>query len=380
MLAVAIGWQVYMLTRSSLALGIVGLVQVLPVIFFSLPAGHLSDHANRKLITLATRAILTLCSVAYGCFAFFHTPVWPIFVFLFLAGMASAYNGPAGSTLIVYTVPEEHFANAATWSSNSWQIASALGPALGGAGIALMHGSTTGIYFADVALSVVVLAMLAAIKGGTEVQQKKSATLQSVLAGIHFLRESPVLLSAITLDMFAVLLGGATALLPVYATKILHVGPVGLGWMRAMPSIGASLMALFIAHRRPFRKAGQAFLWAVAGFGVCTIVFGVSHIYPLSLAMLFIMGALDNISVVVRSTLMLVMAPDEMRGRVSAVNSIFVSSSNELGAFESGLTAWLLGPVLAVAAGGAGTILVVIACALIWPQLRNLGSLQSPHS
>ena len=205
--------------------------------------------------------------------------------------------------------------------------------------------------------------------------------MQSLVAGIHFLRQSPILLATITLDLFAVLLGGATALLPVYAKDILHVGPVGLGWLRAAPSIGAVGMALLLAHLPPFRKAGKTLLWAVAGFGAATIVFGVSRSFWLSIVMLFLLGGLDQVSVVIRSSLLLLRAPDVMRGRVSAVNSIFVGASNELGAFESGAVASLFSPVVAVVSGGIGTILVVLGIAAFWPQLRELGALQdNPES
>ncbi len=376
MVAVAVGWQIYALTHSSLALGIVGLVEVVPVILLSLPAGHLVDHANRKGIVLLTKALLALCSLCLGIFTVRHVPVAGYYVILLLMGCCWAYSNPAGGVLVTQTVPESAFSNSAMWSSNSWQLASAIGPALGGLGVALFHGHTQVVYFTDAAMSMGVLALLWQITGQREPAAHESYDLKSLLAGIQFLRDTPILLSAITLDMFAVLLGGATALLPVYAVSILHVGASGLGWLRAMPSIGASLMAIIIAHMPPFRRAGRTLLIAVAGFGICTIIFGVSTSFPLSLLMLLLLGALDNVSVVIRSSLLLLRAPDAMRGRVSAVNSIFVGTSNEMGMFESGMVARLVGPVLSVVVGGIGTVAVVLLCALRFPELRRLTTLE----
>ncbi len=375
MVGVAVGWQIYALTHSSFALGMVGLVEVLPVLLLSLPAGHLVDHANRKSIVLITKVLLALCSLTLGIITVLHLPVVAIYGVLLVMGCCWAYSNPAGGVLVTQTVPEVAFSNSAMWSSNSWQLASAVGPALGGIGLALFHGHAQVVYFADAILSIFVLLLLGQIAGRESAAAHESYDVKSLMAGIHFLRDTPILLSAITLDMFAVLLGGATALLPVYAVSILHVGATGLGWLRAMPSIGASIMAISVAHLPPFRRAGRTLLIAVAGFGVCTIIFGVSKSFPLSLVMLLMLGALDNVSVVVRSSLLLLRAPDAMRGRVSAVNSIFVGTSNEMGAFESGTTARLMGPVLSVVAGGIGTILVVLICAVKFPELRQLTTL-----
>ena len=223
------------------------------------------------------------------------------------------------------------------------------------------------------------LVLVMQIKGRPMALSRTAATLESLAEGIRFIRNTKVILAAITLDMFAVLFGGAVTLLPVYATDILKVGPEGLGLMRAAPSIGAIIMAVTLAHLPPFRRAGMTLLIAVAGFGVATIIFGLSTSFILSLAMLFVLGGLDNISVVIRSTLILTRTPDEMRGRTSAVNSIFISSSNELGGFESGATAALFGPVLAVVAGGIGTILVVLSVAKIWPEMRHMKTLDVPE-
>lgn len=381
MIGVALGWQLYEQTHSAFALGLVGLVEIIPVMLLALPAGLLSDRMNRKHIVVVMRFVLALCYLGLALLTTTHSPVALLYGCIFAIGVARALYGPASSTLIPLTIPEDQFAGAVTWSSNAWQLAAAAGPALGGFVIAISRSATPVYLFGMVGALIYVLSV-GAIYGlpvapRSSVPDRKAEGLEGLADGIRFLKRSPVLLATITLDLFAVLLGGATALLPVYAKDILAVGPVGLGWLRAAPSIGAVLMALFLAHRPPFRHAGTTLLWAVAGFGAATIVFGVSRSFPLSLAMLFLLGALDNISVVIRSSLLLLRAPDEMRGRVSAVNNVFVGASNELGAFESGAVAALAGPIFAVVSGGIGTILVVLLTGLFVPQLRALGSLHS---
>ncbi len=375
MTTVAVGWQLYEQTHSTFALGLVGLVEVLPVIALSLPAGLLSDRVDRKRMTALTRTVLALCFLGMTMISYTHGAVSLLYGCLFAIGVARAFNNPAASSLLPQTVPVELLTNAVTWNSNGWQLAAAVGPALGGLVIALAH-SATPVYAFSVASSLTFAVLVASIQGKQTPRDTPAPSMQSLGAGIQFLRQSPVLLATITLDLFAVLLGGATALLPVYAKDILHVGPVGLGWLRAAPSIGAVGMALLLAHLPPFRKAGKSLLWAVAGFGAATVVFGVSRSFWLSIVMLFLLGGLDQVSVVIRSSLLLLRAPDAMRGRVSAVNSIFVGASNELGAFESGSVAALIGPTLAVVSGGIGTILVVLATAFLFPQLRDLGALQ----
>jgi len=294
-------------------------------------------------------------------------------------GTARAFNSPATSTLLPQTVPPSIFTSAATWSSSAGQLAAIIGPALAGLLVALLS-SVTLIYVLDAAAALIFLALVALIKGRQLALARKEATLQSLKEGLRFIRSTKAILSAITLDMFAVLFGGAVTLLPVYATDVLKVGPVGLGLMRAAPSVGAIIMAVSLAYLPPFRRAGLTLLLAVAGFGAATIVFGLSTTFWLSLLMLVVLGALDNISVVIRSTLVLTRTPDEMRGRTSAVNSIFISASNELGGFESGLTAALFGPVISVVAGGILTIVVVLVVARIWPEMRDLKSLDAPES
>lgn len=374
MLSVAVGWELYERTSSTLALGLVGLVQVVPVILLSLPAGQLADRYNRRAIVLVAQLLLALCSLGLALVSWAHGPIALVYLCLLGIGIARAFNSPASSTLLPQTVPPEHFANAATWSSSTWQLSAVAGPALGGAVIALSRNAAL-VYLADVVACLLFVLALGQIRGRQGARSTAPPSLQSLLAGVRFLRRSNILLAAITLDLFAVLLGGATTLLPVFARDILQVGPTGLGWLRAAPSVGAVVTAITLAYLPPLRHAGRALLWAVAGFGVATIIFGLSRSFALSLLMLALLGGLDNISVVIRGTLLLVCTPDELRGRISAVNSVFIGASNELGGFESGLAAALLGPVLAVATGGIGTILVVIVVALVWPEIRRLGRL-----
>ena len=265
-----------------------------------------------------------------------------------------------------------------TWGSSAFQIASVVGPGLGGIIIAIEHGAT-GAYLISTFLLAISLWTLIEIRGGgatsasAQAKPREKMTLQSVVAGMRFVRDSKVILAAITLDLFAVLLGGATALLPIFAKDILHVGPDGLGWLRAAPSVGALIVALAIAHRPLLTRTGALLLFSVAGFGVATIVFGLSRSFWLSLIMLFLLGVFDGVSMIIRSTLVQMRTPDEMRGRVSAVNSVFIDMSNELGGFESGALAALVGPVTAVVAGGVGTLIVVGSVSLAWPELRVLG-------
>jgi MFS family permease len=379
MLNVAIGWELYERTRSALALGGVGLVQVLPVIILSLPAGHLADRFNRRLIVIAARTSLALATLGLAALSYTHGSLILIYACLLLTGIATAFSGPASSTLIPQTVPERAYTNAATWSSSSWQLASVLGPALGGFVIALLHSATL-VYALDAAAALIfVVLILLLSKARQEVQPLEQSaertTVGSLIEGLTFLRRTQIILAAITLDMFAVLLGGATTLLPIFAKDVLHVGPTGLGWLRAAPSLGALCISFSIAHLPPFKKAGRTLLWAVTGFGLATIIFGWSHWFWLSLLMLLILGGCDNISVVIRGTLLLTRTPDAMRGRIAAVNNIFLGASNELGGFESGLVAQFFGPVVSVVGGGVGTILVVLLVALLWPEMRHLGAL-----
>ena len=377
MLSFAIGWELWLRTHNELALGLVGLVQVIPIILLSLPAGHVADQHDRKRIVIVTQALLMMCVLGLALLSLFRGPLALVYLCLAGIGTARAFNSPATSTLLPQTVPPSIFTSAATWSSSAWQLASVIGPSLAGVLVALLT-DVTAIYVLDAMACLTFLILVLLIKGRPLALSRKAPTRESLAEGVRFIRNTKVILAAITLDMFAVMLGGAVTLLPVYATDILKVGPEGLGLLRTAPSIGALIMALLLAHLPAFQHAGRTLLFAVTGFGVATIIFGLSTWFGLSVLMLVMLGGLDNISVVIRSTLLLTYTPDEMRGRTSAVNSIFISASNELGGFESGLTAALFGPVLSVVGGGIGTILVVLAIATVWPEMRRLKTLDAP--
>lgn len=378
MLSFAIGWELWLRTHQAFALGLVGLVQVIPVLVLSLPAGHVADQHNRKRIVLIAEGFLALCVLGLGWLSYTQGPLVLIYALLLGIGISRAFNDPASSTLLPQTVPPELFSNAATWSSSTWQFAAITGPALAGVLIGFFKWPVTFIYIFDALAAITFCILVALIKGRQLALAVKSATWASLAEGFQFMRRTRVILAAITLDMFAVLFGGAVALLPIYATDILKVGPQGLGILRAAPSIGALLMAFALAHLPPMQNAGKNLFLAVSGFGLATIVFGLSTSFLLSIAMLGLLGALDNISVVIRGTLLLTQTPDQMRGRISSVNSIFIGISNELGSFESGLAASLLGPVIAVVAGGIGTILVVLIVARAWPEMVQLKTLNVP--
>ncbi len=383
-----VGWQLYELTNSEMALGMVGLVQVLPMFLLTLPAGHAADvYDRRKLLMAATTlGVLTSCGLAYCSWQ--RAPVWLIYAFLFLSGVARAFQGPARSSLMPQLVPQEIFPQAVSWLISGFELSAMLGPAIGGLVIGFLGGATPAYAFGifGSAFYFVMLATLtprayvAERPAQKQEAQKKEDELEGwakVVAGFHYVWNTPLLLAGMTLDLFAVLLGGAIALLPVYARDILHVGPQGLGLLQAAPSLGAVLMAFVSAHLPPFKQAGKILLWAVAGFGAATIVFGLSRSFGLSLFMLFLTGAFDNISVVIRHTLATILVPDEMRGRVAAVNGMFINASNELGRFESGSVAALTTPVFSVVSGGIGTLVVVGLVALRSPTLRAYGALEA---
>lgn len=375
MIGVALGWELYERTGSALVLGFIGLAQVLPIIVLFLPAGYIIDRYNRKYVVMAAQLALALAELGLALLSYERGPLLLIYGCLIMMGCALSFNNPASSALVSQVVPEVAFENATTWRSSTSQLAAVLGPASSGFLIGLFHGSTL-VYVLSAGTALIFVLLLLVIHTRSQITAFGRRSLSSLLQGLRFLGKTQVLLAAITLDLFAVLLGGATTLLPIYATSILHVGPVGLGWLQAASSIGAVCMALTLAHRPPFKRAGSTLLLAVAAFGLATIVFGISRWFWLSLLMLFLLGAFDNISVVIRSTLLLVRTPDEMRGRVSAVSSLFIGTSNQLGGFESGLVAQLIGPVPAVVVGGIGTILIVLLIGWIWPEMRNLGTLR----
>jgi MFS family permease len=378
----AVSWEVYERTESTLALAMVGFVQIVPVIGLFLPAGHVIDRVSRRLVLVLSLSSGALWSAGLGWCSASGAHVGWVYLFLLLTGVARTFIQPARAAFLPQIVPREVFSNAVTWNSSGFQLATMIGPALAGGAIAWLGGATS-IYVATSALALLNCVCLSMIKSPPFVPALEPASLASLAAGLAFVWRTKVMLAAITLDMFAVLLGGATALLSVYARDILEVGPNGFGWMRAAPGLGAVVMSILVAHRPPFERAGRALLLSVVGFGVATIVFGLSRSFPLSLAMLFSLGALDMISVVVRHTLVQILTPDEMRGRVSAVNSLFIGLSNELGEAESGLVAYLFqrggdrsfGPTVSVVSGGLGTLVVVAVVAAIWPQLRRYGRL-----
>jgi MFS family permease len=369
-------WELFQRTELPEYLGYGGLAQFLPVLLLGLPAGQAADYFNRKFLLMAAHALMMLASVGLALVSHYHWPPEVIFIFMALAGCSRALGMPARSSLIPLVVPLEVLGNAVTWTSSGWQVARVSGSALGGLIIAVSE-QPVHVYESTAAGLFVCAVTVAFLRPRIIVRPNETRTVGTLLAGLRFVWRSELLLAAITLDLFAVLLGGATALLPMFAEKILHVGPVGFGLLRAAESMGAFSMAMLLAHRPPLQRPGRALLWAVAGFGVATIVFGLSGTYELSFLMLFLIGALDNISVVIRGTLMQMLTPDEMRGRVAAVNSIFISSTNQLGAFESGIAAALFGPVIAVVGGGVGTLLVVGFAASYWPRLRRLEPLHT---
>ncbi|QSV53415.1 MAG: MFS transporter [Dolichospermum sp. UKL201] len=374
MQTVALGWELYERTNSAMALGGIGLAQVLPMIALTLITGHVADKNDRKKITLLAMLLLMFCSLTLAAISYYQGAVFLIYACLLLTGVARAFLKPAGDALMWQLIPMSAFTNAATWNSSSFQLASVIGPALGGLSIAVFR-SATGVYILSAIAALSCFFLTAAIKPQKTNFKKEPISLKTLAAGAEFVWNNQLILAAITLDLFAVLLGGAVALLPVFAKDILHVGPVELGYLQAAPSIGALIMAALLVYLPPIRKAGPALLWSVVGFGIVTIIFGLSRWTWLSLLMLVLSGALDSISVVIRHTLVQIRTPDHLRGRVAAINSVFISASNELGGFESGLTAALFGPVFSVVGGGIGTILVVVATAAIWPEIRKLGAL-----
>lgn len=378
MLTFAISWELWLRTHSAFALGMVGLVQVIPVLLLSLPAGHVADQYNRRRIVIITELFIALCVIGLAWLSFTKGSLVLIYACLLGIGIARAFNDPASSTLVPETIPPELFSRAMTWSSGVWHFASIAGPALAGLLVGFFK-SVTFIYVFDAVAALTYCVLISFIQGRQLALAEKSATLESVREGLRFMRKTKIILAAITLDMFAVLFGGAVALLPIYATDILKVGAEGLGIMRAAPSVGALLMAMILAYLPPMKNAGRTLFLAVAGFGVATIIFGLSTWFWLSVFMLAAIGGFDNISVVIRGTLLLTQTPDEMRGRVSAVNSIFIGVSNELGSFESGFAAALFGPIIAVVSGGIGTILVVLIVAHLFPEMGQLKTLDVPQ-
>ncbi len=375
MMSVAVGWQVYEITRRPLDLGLVGLAQFLPNVFLFLLAGHAADRFSRKnLLLVCNLGFAICCALLIEITQHGINTVRPIYGVLILLGIVRSFNSPAGRALLPSLVPEEVFPNAVAWNATIFQGATILGPALGGFLYAIFRGPT-GVYVTAIAACGVATVCLARVRGRASDRVREDFTLRTVFAGLHYIWTHKLILGSISLDLFAVLLGGAVALLPVYAREILRTGPWGLGLLRAAPGAGAAIMAVLLAYRPLRRHVGEVMLLCVAGFGLFTSVFGVSRSLPISLLALLLVGASDMVSVVVRGTLVQVATPDAVRGRVNAVDMIFIGASNELGEFESGLTAHWFGTVPAVILGGTGTLIVVALWAWIFPELRKADTL-----
>lgn len=373
---VVVGWQVFQLTHDPLTLGLIGLAEALPFIGVALYAGHVADRAERRTIALAgtfgvilSAIALLLLTVTPGAIRADH--VWPVYLVIALSATARSFSRPAVFALSAAVVPRELYPNAVAWRTSVWHIAAVVGPAIGG----LLYGfrGPAAAYIAViVAMSFSFAAMLAvAHRGRPAPPEEEVPLMESLRSGVRFVWNDPMLLGAMSLDLFAVLFGGAVALLPAFA-KLLEVGPEGLGVLRAAPAAGSILTGLVIAHRPPMKRAGPALFASVAGFGVCMILFALSREFWLSLGLLFASGVFDNVSVVIRSTLLQTRTPEHLLGRVAAVNQIFIGSSNEIGAFESGVAARLMGVVPSVVFGGCMTLLVVAVVAWRAPQLRAM--------
>lgn len=385
MFTMAVGWEIYERTHSALALGFVGLTLIIPMFLFTLPAGHLADNHSRKRIIITAIGIIAVANIGLGLISARHAPVPLIYVCLFVASSARTFMGAAMASFMPQLVERQDFSRAVTWNSGMFHLSSILGPSLAGLLVVGLGHQAWPIYTINALAAFSFCALLGWIHVPHVIALKEKMTVASLLTGFKFVFSTRIVCGIITLDMFAVLLGGSTALLPVYAKEILHVGPRELGFLQSALPVGAVLCSAYLAHRRPLQRAGPALLWAVVCFGLATIGFGLSQWFWLSFAMLFVCGMADNVSVVVRHTLVQMLTPDEKRGRVSAVNNLFIGTSNELGEFESGAVAHLCGPVLgnsiamgatiAVVAGGVGTIVVVGAVALLWPEIRRYGRL-----
>jgi MFS family permease len=375
MQAVAVAWQVYSLTHRPLDLGLVGLAQFLPAILLFLVTGQTADRFPRQRVLQACCAGFALCSVMlWGLTWHGLQSVIPIYAVLLLNGTVRAFNGPAGQAFMPLLVPEAYFPRAVALNSSIFQAATIAGPVAGGL-LYAWTGSPTLVYTFAAIEYLAALGLLAGIRAPAAPGRRPAATMGMALEGLRYIRRNNLILGAISLDLFAVLLGGAVALLPVYAREILGIGATGLGILRSAPGVGALAMALVVARWPLRRHAGAIMLWSVGGFGVFTVVFGLSRSPAVSLAALALIGACDMVSVIVRHTLIQLATPDEMRGRVSAVNVVFIGASNEVGQFESGITAQWLGTAPAVVLGGLGAMAIVALWAWRFPALRQVQGL-----
>jgi MFS family permease len=375
MVAVAVAWQVYSLTHRPLDLGLVGLAQFLPGILLFLISGQAADRFPRQRILQACFGAFSLCALLLLAFTLGGLrSVYPVYFVLLLNGTVRAFNGPASQAFLPLLIPEEHFPNAVAWSASFFQGSMVAGPAIGGL-VYGFTGSPIPVYACAACAYLAAMGLVSLIRIRAAERPRGAASAGMVLDGLRYLSRNKIILGTISLDLFAVLLGGAVALLPVYAREILRVGASGLGILRSAPGAGAVIMAIVLAHWPLRRHAGATMLWCVCGFGVFTIVFGLSRNLTLSLAALMLAGACDMVSVIIRHTVVQLGTPDRMRGRVSAVNMVFIGASNEVGQFESGLTAQWFGTVPAVVLGGLGTLAVVGLWAWLFPGLRSIDEL-----
>lgn len=376
MLTTVILWDLWLTTHDALVLGMAGLARALPVVALALVAGHTADKYSRKMILAMTQFGFVAIALAFAAASYYGASVWTWYGLLAISGCVRSFNGPSRNSLVPLLVKPENFENAVTWNSGIFQACAVAGPIVAGA---LLHLGipTWGVLLMSTVFILASTVLILQLRPREEARIAGAMTLRSMFAGMSHIYKERTIFATITLDLFGVLLGGATALLPIYADEILGGGPVLLGWLKAAPYIGAFLMAIWLAARPSMRHAGPALLLSVATFGVSIVIFGFSTWIWLSILALFVSGAVDNVSVIIRHTLVQTRTPNHLRGRVSAINSLFIECSNELGAFESGLVARLLGPVVSVVSGGIGTLAVVGAVSWFFPEIRKLGRMVS---
>jgi MFS family permease len=378
--ALAVAWQIYLITHRAIDLGYSGLALFLPGLLFMLPSGHVADRFDRRKVILVCYSLQVFCTSALFLFAFNHIHhILPIYAVLFLIGSGRSFSGPASSALIPHLVPKEHFVNAVTWGATIFQIATITGPAVGGLLFTLQfHTRISGaalVYLFTLASLFWFLALVGSLHVRPGRMEHRAVSMKVILAGLSYVRRTPILLGSISLDLFAVLLGGAVALMPIFAEDILHAGPRGLGMLRAAPAVGALIVSVSLTWWPIQRRVGAFMFLCVGIFGISTICFGLSRNIVFSMLALFIVGASDMVSVVIRSSILQLATPPEMRGRVSAVNSLFIGASNELGEFESGLTAQWWGAVRAVIYGGIGSLIITGLWSAWFPDLLRADKL-----
>lgn len=384
MLTVAVGWELYERTGSALGLGLTGLTQFLPMLAMTLPAGHCAETRNRKGIVVVTQGVMALASLGLAAVSWRYAGIpWKhgeanwVYLCLLVSGVARTFFWSASAAFVPQLVSREELPLALNWSSSTYQFAAVAGPAAGGWLIALT-GRALDVYLFNAVAAVICLGLISCVRAHHKPPAKEPVSLKTLLAGFRFVFNHRIILGMITLDLFAVLFGGADMLLPIYAKDILQAGPQGLGLLRGALPVGSLVCALILAHRPPFTKAGRVLVWAVLVFGLATIGFGISRSFWLSMTLLFLCGMADAFSVVIRHTSVQLLTPDEMRGRVSSVNNLFIGTSNELGGFESGALSSLTNPVFSVVFGGVATIAVVAAVCGLFPEIPRYGKLVQP--